>query len=95
MESAFVPVFLKEFLRALWFLVAQLLRALEVLLEPLFFWQGASSFDFLAFLFPKELSLLLFLYSAELAQPPRLELRLGVQSIRIVNVRDVILLLLC
>lgn len=93
MEGTFVPVFLEELLLALGFLLAQLVRAFQIFLKPLFLWHGASPLDFFAFLLTRDLFFLLLLDSCQLSQPPCLKFTFGIETISIVNVRDIVFLL--
>jgi hypothetical protein len=94
-ESTLVPVFLEELLLAFGLLLAQLVRAFEVLLESLLLRHGPPPLDLFAFLLARNLFLLLLLDSCQLPQSPGLELAFGIQTVSIVDVRDIIFFLFC
>jgi hypothetical protein len=94
-ERSFVPVFLQEFLLAFGFFFAGLLGSLEVFFEALFFRQSTPSLYLFSFLFSADFVLLVPFYAAEFAESPSLELAFGVKAIRVVDVRNDLLFLLC
>ena len=95
MESAFVPIFLQEFLASLRLLLSQFLSAFHIFLQTLILWKSTTTLNLFTLLLPLQLGLLLFLDPCKFPEPPRLEFAFRIQSIGVVDIKDILLLLLC
>ena len=95
MKGTLMPVFLKELLLAFWLFFARFLGSFQILFESLFFWQSPSTFNLFPFLLHANFFFFLLFDAAELPHPPCFKLSLGIQTIRVINIGNSFLLLLC
>ena len=94
MERTLVPVFLQECLLAFRFRPTSCVRMLKVFLHALRFRKCSSPLDLLPLKLASSVRLFLTFYTTQFSQAPSFKLFLGIESISIVDIRNLFFLLL-